>query len=87
MAFRSSTIPGCAPSAKHSRTPVQTDKQLRDLIANYYGMISLVDHNVGRILAALDTYGLSRRHAGRLFDRPWRLAGRSRADPQGADGL
>jgi arylsulfatase A-like enzyme len=44
---------------KHSRTPVQTDKQLRELIANYYGMISLVDHNVGRILAALDTYGLS----------------------------
>lgn len=44
---------------KHSRTPVQTDRQLRELIANYYGMISLVDHNVGRILAALDTLGLS----------------------------
>ena len=39
---------------KHSRTPVQSDRQLRDLIANYYGMISLIDHNVGRILAALD---------------------------------
>src|SRR5882762_573247 len=25
---------------KHSRTPVQSDRQLRDLIANYYGMIS-----------------------------------------------
>src|SRR5258708_4615805 len=44
---------------KHSRTPVQSDRQLRDLIANYYGMISLIDHNVGRILAALDTYGLA----------------------------
>ena len=44
---------------KHSRTPVQTDKQLRELIANYYGMISLVDHNVGRILAALDEFGLA----------------------------
>jgi arylsulfatase A-like enzyme len=40
---------------KASRTPTQTDKQLRELIANYYGMISLVDHNVGRILVALDT--------------------------------
>jgi arylsulfatase A-like enzyme len=44
---------------KHSRTPVQSDRQLRDLIANYYGMISLIDHNVGRILAALDTYGVA----------------------------
>jgi arylsulfatase A-like enzyme len=45
---------------KASRTPVQSDKQLRELIANYYGMISLVDHNVGRILAALDEYGLAK---------------------------
>jgi arylsulfatase A-like enzyme len=44
---------------KASRTPVQTDKQLRELIANYYGMISLVDHNVGRILVALDELGLA----------------------------
>jgi arylsulfatase A-like enzyme len=44
---------------KHSRTPVQSDRQLRDLIANYYGMISLIDHNVGRILAALDQLGLA----------------------------
>jgi arylsulfatase A-like enzyme len=44
---------------KHSRTPVQSDRQLRELIANYYGMISLIDHNVGRILTALDEYGLA----------------------------
>ena len=44
---------------KHSRTPVQDDRQLRDLIANYYGMISLIDHNVGRILAALGQLGLA----------------------------
>ena len=31
----------------------------RDLIANYYGMISLIDHNVGRMLEALDAYGLA----------------------------
>ena len=43
---------------RHSRTPPQTDEQLRHLIANYYGMISLIDHNVGRILIALDELGL-----------------------------
>ena len=30
------------------------------MTANYYGMISLIDHNVGRILAALDDLGLER---------------------------
>ncbi len=44
---------------KQSRTPVQSDGQLRELIANYYGMISLIDHNVGRILAALDQFELA----------------------------
>jgi arylsulfatase A-like enzyme len=44
---------------KGSRVPDQTDLQLRHLIANYYGMISLIDHNVGRILNALDDYGLA----------------------------
>ena len=38
---------------QYSRIPVHTDQQLRELIANYYGMISLIDHNVGRILLAL----------------------------------
>jgi len=33
---------------------VHTDQQLRELIANYYGMISLIDHNVGRILLELE---------------------------------
>ena len=43
-----------------SRTPVQTDEQLRHLIANYYGMISLIDHQVGRIRLALQDLGLDR---------------------------
>lgn len=43
----------------YSRITPQTDDQLRDLIANYYGMISLIDHNVGRILTELDTLGLA----------------------------
>lgn len=40
-----------------SRTSEQTEEQLRDLIANYYGMISLIDHNVGRITAELRRLG------------------------------
>jgi arylsulfatase A-like enzyme len=44
--------------AKHSRTPVLTDDQLRQVIANYYGMISLADHNIGRILTELHRLGL-----------------------------
>ncbi|HVE48672.1 MAG TPA: sulfatase-like hydrolase/transferase [Casimicrobiaceae bacterium] len=43
-----------------SRTPVQSDRQLRHLIANYYGMISLIDHQVGRIRLALDDLGLAK---------------------------
>ena len=43
----------------YSRTQDQTDAQLRDITANYYGMISLIDHNVGRILVALDELGLA----------------------------
>jgi arylsulfatase A-like enzyme len=42
-----------------SRVPAQTDEQLRHMIANYYGMISLIDHNVGRILLALERLGLA----------------------------
>jgi arylsulfatase A-like enzyme len=37
----------------------QTDDQLRELIANYYGMISLIDHNVGRMLIALQELGIA----------------------------
>lgn len=36
-----------------------SESQLRNTIANYYGMISLIDHNVGRILNALDDLQLS----------------------------
>lgn len=44
--------------AKHSRTPVLSDEQLAEVIANYYGMISLADHNIGRILIELHRLGL-----------------------------
>ena len=45
--------------AKASRAGDQSEAQLQEMTANYYGMISLIDHNVGRILAALETLGLA----------------------------
>jgi len=57
-------IPQTSPELRrvreeYSRIPPQTDDQLRELIANYYGMVALIDHNVGRILAALQAQGLA----------------------------
>jgi arylsulfatase A-like enzyme len=43
---------------KSSRTPHQSEKQLRELTANYYGMISLIDHQLGRLRLALRDLGL-----------------------------
>jgi len=43
----------------YSRIQEQSDEQLREIIANTYGQISLIDHNVGRILMALDDAGLA----------------------------
>ena len=45
--------------AKVSRMPQQSDRQLAQMTANYYGMISLIDHNVGRIMATLADQGLA----------------------------
>lgn len=41
------------------KVPPQTDAQLAEMMANYYGMISLVDHQVGRILDGLRQAGLA----------------------------
>ncbi len=43
----------------YSRMSPQTDDQLRELIANYFGMIALIDHNIGRILSVLHDEGLA----------------------------
>lgn len=43
----------------YSRISGQSDAQLREIIANTYGQIALIDHNVGRILMALEEAGLS----------------------------
>ncbi len=48
-----------AHRTKNSRVPEQTEEQLRHLIANYYSMISLIDHNVGRVQIALHDLGLA----------------------------
>lgn len=40
-----------------SRTPPMGPRELAKMTANYYGMISLIDHNVGRILDALQDRG------------------------------
>lgn len=44
--------------AQGSRMPPQTDLQLAHTTANYYGMISLIDHSVGRVLDCLRDLGL-----------------------------
>lgn len=38
---------------EYSRMPELDDRQLREVIANYYGMIALIDQQVGRILDGL----------------------------------
>lgn len=43
-----------------TRMETPSDRELREIIANYYGMLSLIDHNVGRILSVLDELDLSR---------------------------
>ena len=45
--------------AEGSRMPDQTDEQLAHMTANYYGMITQIDHNVGRMLDALEHCGLA----------------------------
>ena len=73
--------------AEGSRVPDQTDEQLAHMTANYYGMISLIDHNVGRILEALAAQGLAGRHAGHLHHRSRRTARQPRAVSQRPDAV
>ena len=43
----------------YSRIAEQTDEQLREIIANTYGQIALIDHQLGRLMAAVQTNGLT----------------------------
>ncbi len=45
--------------AGHSGLPLRTESDWRRMIANYWGLCSLVDTHVGTILAALDDCGLA----------------------------
>lgn len=42
----------------YSRISAQTDEQLREIIANTYGQIALIDHQVGRLMNTLRETGL-----------------------------
>ncbi len=44
---------------QYSRIAEQSDEQLREIIANTYGQVALIDHSVGRLLIALDEAGLA----------------------------
>ncbi len=44
---------------RYSRIVEQTDDQLREIIANTYGQVALIDHNVGRLLIALEAAGFA----------------------------
>ena len=46
--------------ANWSRQSAPTKNKLRHLISNYYGMISLIDHNVGRIQNMIHELGLDK---------------------------
>ena len=43
----------------YSRIPPQSDAQRLEIIANTYGQIALIDHQVGRLMNCLDTLGLA----------------------------
>ena len=43
---------------QYSRISEQSDDQLREIIANTYGQIALIDHQVGRLMIALQEAGL-----------------------------
>jgi arylsulfatase A-like enzyme len=44
---------------EYSRIQPQTDRQLRQMTANYYGEIAFIDDGVGRILKSLEKTGLA----------------------------
>ncbi|MGI9352072.1 MAG: sulfatase family protein [Rhizobiaceae bacterium] len=48
----------CAYNTKPVMEP-ETEEEVRVFIAEYYGMISCIDHNVGRILDHLDSLGIA----------------------------
>ncbi len=55
---------GCGERSKAAKfegmdPEIETEWQIREFVAEYYGMISNVDHNVGRLLNWLDAQGIA----------------------------
>ena len=48
------------------------DVKLRRALAAYFGLVSFVDDNVGKLMRALEAAGLADDDAGALFERPRR---------------
>ena len=61
------------------------DDHRRTAIAAYYGMVSFLDDNIGKVLKALETEQLRRHHAGDLYQRSRRQSRRAHQLGQGAD--
>ncbi len=59
-----------ARSATPATAPTSTRGEWRRLIAHYWGLCSLVDAQVGRIVAYLEREGLLELHAGGVHRRP-----------------
>ncbi len=53
------TGPRFEGASPESRFDAMTDDDVRDVIARTYGMVTLVDENVGRMLAALEEAGIA----------------------------
>ena len=50
---------GAEIRTSYSRYPEIPDEHLREVIANTYGQLSLIDHSVGRIITELEAQGLA----------------------------
>ena len=55
----------------------------REIVARYWGYVTMIDDLVGRILDELEALGLAGQHAGCLYHRSRRQDGRAPADRKG----
>jgi len=54
------SIPCLQKVRRHYRGTVESEEVLRQIVAQYYGMITHIDHNVGRVMSHLERRGLDR---------------------------
>jgi arylsulfatase A-like enzyme len=53
------SIPCLKEMRKYYRGTIESEEALRQIISQYYGMITHIDHNVGRIMSHLEAKGLA----------------------------